>query len=418
MKNSYAGLCLAAAVPLVFASAAMAQTTGADAAYELTGTSISGAGAASKTILTAPVDSASAAIKTEAGLYLYPSLFTGYGRNTNINSSSTSPASSNFVNVAPTLIGEMKNKGDRYTAIVSLDSTNFENSSQDNYTNSELTLAGDNYFTSRARLGWSIGQVGGSDARGSKLTTSTSVEAWKSTNLDGRFIYGAPEASGRLELDLGSRGKTYDNYAVGNLNQALIAGRAFYRLGTRTMALTEIRQAKTAYSSSLATDSNTERQYYVGVTWEATAATTGIVKLGTMTKDFDAAGKSGYNGASWEATVRWLPLTYSAFELQTARSTADASGIGSFEVRTSSNLSWNHKWTQSLESRASLGVLNTEFTGASRTDNASTVALAIDYAVLRWLKMGVDFATTDNSSNAANGAFKRDVFMFTLNASL
>jgi polysaccharide biosynthesis protein VpsM len=418
MKISYESALLALALPAFFANSAVAQTTGTDAPYALTGTSISGAGAASKTILTAPVVASSAAIKTEAGLYLYPSLLTGYGRNTNINSSATSPVASNFVNVAPKIIGEMKNNGDRYTAVVSLDSTNFDSSSADNFTNSEITLAGDNYFTPRARLGWSVGQVGGNDARGSKQTGSNSPEAWRSTNLDGRFIYGAAEASGRLEVDLGTRGKVYDKYALGNMDQTLIAGRALYRLGTRTMALTEVRQSKSAYTSSLATDSNTERQYYVGLTWEATAATTGIVKVGTMTKDFDAAGKSGYNGGSWEATVRWLPLTYSQFELQSARSTADSSGVGNFEIRTSSNLSWNHKWTQSLVSRASLGVLNTEFTGANRTDTANTLGLAMDYSVLRWLKLGVDLANTDNSSNTANGAFKRNVFMFTLNASL
>jgi hypothetical protein len=55
------------------------------------------------------------------------------------------------------------------------------------------------------------------------------------------------------------------------------------------------------YDSALSTEDNTERRYYLGYTWDATAATTGVVKIGRMTKDFDAAGRAGYSGSSWEA---------------------------------------------------------------------------------------------------------------------
>jgi hypothetical protein len=38
--------------------------------------------------------------------------------------------------------------------------------------------------------------------------------------------------------------------------------------------------------------------------------------------------------------------------------------------------------------------------------------------VLRWLKMGIDMTQTDNRSNVVGADFKRNVTMFTLNASL
>jgi hypothetical protein len=443
MKTKYSLLCAAAVLPMAFSSVAHAQSAAPAApepdvgsyslkgsalkapvaTYELTGTSISGSSNSATAILTAPVSQGALAYKTESGVYFYPTVFAGAGYNDNVQSAATNAIGSNFLNVAPQLVGELKHKGDRYTALVSLDSTSYSNSSNDNANKSEFELAGDNYFTSRARAGWSIGQVNGSDPRNAtNFAPSAEIDRWHSTNLNGRLIYGAAEAQGRVEVDLGRQDKTYDNNrtvtSVADLTLTSVAARGFYRLGTRTQALIEFRDAKANYLSSLSTDSNTERRYYAGLTWEATAATTGIVKVGRMTKDFDLSSKAGFGGSSWEATVRWLPRTYSAFDLQTSRVTADPTGFGNYLLNTSTNLTWNHKWTQSLSSRVAVGVLNSEFVGTPRTDTINSYALTVDYAVMRWLKVGVDYANTDNSSTSAASSYKRNVTMLTLNATL
>lgn len=444
MKNNYAMLCMAAAlpfaVPTVFAqnqaptqpavedaytlkvpAAPASQVSGTG--YELKGTTISGATAApSQPILTAPVGDA-AAYKTDSGVYLYPTAFVGMGYNDNLQSSSTNKISSSMVNLAPQLIAEMKHKGDRYTALVSVNNVNYASSSADNSTNSEFKVAGDNYFTARARAAWSLGQVRSTDPRGANnRPISAEPDRWTSNNVDGRFIYGAPEAQGRLELDLGSTNKTYDNNrattAVADVAVNSYATRLFYRLGTRSLMLGEYRNAKANYASALSTDSNAEQRYYVGLTWDATAATTGIIKLGRMTKDFDAAGKGGFGGDSWEGSVRWAPLTYSAFDFQTSRSAVDSTGFGNYSLLTSNNISWNHKWTRSLTTRAAVGLVKTDFGGTTRSDSATNYALTVDYAVLRWLKIGVDWAGTDSTSNVPAGEFNRNITMFTLNASL
>jgi hypothetical protein len=444
MKNNHAVLCVAVALPFaasaVFAqNQATAQPIVEDAytlkvptapasqvsgtAYELKGTTISGATTApSQPILTSPVGDA-AAYKTDSGVYLYPTVFVGMGYNDNLQTTSNNQISSSLINVAPQLIAEMKHKGDRYTALVSVNNVNYASSTADNSTNSELKIAGDNYFTARARAAWSLGQVRSTDPRGANnRPISAEPDRWTANNVDGRFVYGAPEAQGRLELDLGNTNKTYDNNrantAVADVSVGSVASRAYYRLGTRSLALGEIRNAKINYVSSLSTDSNTERRYYVGLTWDATAATTGIIKLGRMTKDFDLAGRQGYEGVSWEASVRWMPLTYSTIDLQTSRSTAEPSGFGNYAINTGSDLTWNHRWTRSLTTRAALGLVKTDFAGTTRSDSATSYALTMDYAVLRWLKIGVDWAAIDSTSNEPAAAFKRNVTMFTLNASL
>lgn len=451
MRKNYITMLLVSALPFGFASTATAQSTTSTqpaaatdagqynlksttlpapgsnvqqsgaANYELSGTRISGISSGSTdVIMTTPVGDA-AAYKTESGIYLYPTAFAGMGYNSNVGSSSANEVGSSMLILAPQLVAEMKNKGDRYTALVSGTSTRYASSAQDNTTGSELKLAGDNYFSSRARAGWSVGVLNGSDPRQAAIRTS--VDKFHTTSLNGRLIYGAPEASGRLELDLGTQDKSYDNNRATterlDLTLNSVAGRAYYRLGSRSLALGEIRNSQSKYASALAAASNnTERRYYAGLTWDTTAATTGIVKVGRMTKDFDQGNVPGFSGPSWEATVRWMPLTYSVVDLQTAKSTSDSTGVGGFEVRTSNDVTWNHKWSQSLTSRVALGRLATDFSGAGRKDTAINYALTMEYAVRRWLKVGIDLAGTDNTSTDPVAEYKRTVTMFTLNASL
>lgn len=413
-------VCSAAAFQLLFSASVARAQTDATTPYELKGTSISGSSTKSKAILTTPVDPDAAPVKTESGLYLYPSVFAGYGYSSNVNASPAAPIASNFWNVAPQLVAEMKNGGDRYTALVSADSTSYQSSTADNVTNSEIALAGDNYFNSRARMGWAASSVGGNDARGTTQSGSNTPEAWRDNGLKGTLIYGAPEAMGRLELDLGVNTKVYDKYSLGDLNGNTIAGRGFYRLGDRTFALVEVAQTKTSYKSSSSTDSNTARKYYAGVTWEATAATTGIFKVGRMTKDFDAAGKEGFNGGSWEATARWTPLTYTVVDLKTSKGAFDATGLGNYELRTNTSVNWKHKWSQSVTSSVAAGTLVTEFAGAAngRIDTANSFSIGMEYSLRRWLRVGLDYTSKDATSNIANQAYKSNIAMFTLNASL
>ncbi len=444
MKKNYAMLCIAAVLPCAVPNALAQTQTPAQAAvedayilkvptapatqvggtgYELKGTSISGAVTApNQPILTTPVGAA-APFKTESGLYLYPTVSAGMGYNDNIQSSPSNPTSSNVFTLAPQLVAEIKNHGDRYTALATVNAVNYASSSADNATNSEFKLAGDNYFTARARAAWAFGQVRSTDPRG---TTDRAVQAepdrWTSNNIDGRFIYGAPEAPGRVELDLGTRNKSFDNNrataGVGDNTAVSYAGRLYYRLGSRTQAFGEYGNTKTDYSAVFSKETNTEQRYYLGLTWDASAATTGVVKLGRINKDFAAAGRDGYSGDSWEASLRWLPLTYSSVDLRTSRTTADATGFGNYVINTNTGVNWSHKWTQSLSSRAALGRLKADYAGTNRTDNTTNYGLAVDYSLYRWLKLGVDWTSVDDSSNLSNFSYKRNITMFTLNASL
>lgn len=378
-------------------------------------------GGGDEVILTAPVPERAAPIKTESGLWHYPAVSVGVGHNDNVVATETNPVGSNFLSLSTDIVSELKRQGDRYTASLSVDRTTYASAHDDNFTNYEVSLAGDNYFSQRARLGLAVGYLSRSDPRGStNRPVSATPDRWTAPVAEGVFIYGAPGAQGRVEFDVRHLGKRYQNNRlyteIADLDRTEVAGRFFLRMGSHSMALVEIRNAGNDYKSSLSSDDNTERRYYAGVTWEATAATTGTLKVGRMTKTFDQTGRPGYSGSSWEGIVRWLPRTYSAFDLQLFKEAADSTGVGNYVLGSGNVLAWNHKWTGYVGSRLAVGSYSYKYAGTTRTDDVRSYSATLGYDVLRWMTLGLDFARTDRSSTDPDAAFKRNVFMFTLNA--
>src|SRR5258706_10067848 len=96
----------------------------------------------------------------------------------------------------------------------------------------------------------------------------------------------------------------------------------------RTELLAQVGHRNIDYSLSTSTQSSTEDRFLVGVKWEATAATTGTAKFGQMTKKFDSAGRQDFSGSSWDVGVRWSPLSYSVFDISSAKQTAESTGVG------------------------------------------------------------------------------------------
>lgn len=391
------------------------------APYEIPGTGVGGAGTSTQVILTAPA--LGAPIRTESGIFLYPSIFIGLGYNDNVLNSKFNKLGSSLLNVSPQAMAEIKRRGDRYTALLVANQTSYSDSSHDNFTNYETWFAGDNYFTARARMGWTLGQVSASDPRGASLrATSTAPDHWNAPTLRGRFIYGAPEAAGRIEVDVDTKHKRYDNNRrvteIADRNDTGLAGRFYFRLGSRSHAQVEVSRQVLDYPSAAAVDDNTARRLYLGYTWGASAITSGSIKIGRMTKRFDQPGHDQYSGGSWEATLRWMPRTYSALEFLSARLAEDPSGLGSYLLNTRHALSWKHQWAQSFNTVAATNLNKTQYAGTSRLDNVHGFSLTASYNFRPWMTTGVDFSNTRLQSSDPAAEWNRKVIMFTATLTL
>ena len=398
----------------------------ATAGYELRGTSAAGfPGSASPLTETGR----GAPIVFENGIAVRPSLLFGVLHNDNLLSSPSSvPAvSSTGYNMVAGAVAEITTPAGRYSLNYSGNFARYTSSSADNYNHNNLSLGGDNTFafTNRVRVGWNAVLNQGSDPRGSTdRPLSTGPDLWHSSTVNGLFSYGAAQATGRLELaaSLGEKRYTSNRLytAAADTDTTGLGGRFLYRVMPKTTMVFEIQNTHVAYIDDVYSLDNTTRQYNVGVTWLATAATTGSFMVGGTTKRFSASNQPDYSGATWTGTIRWSPLTYSIVDIVTSKSTADSTGgLGSYTVNTNFNVAWNHNWTSYISSRVAVGQLTSDYVGFNRKDDSKIYDLGYFYALSRRLRAGLDWTLTDRSSTPNPlFAFKRNVVMLSIEGTL
>jgi len=395
------------------------QPTVLTGAYDLAG--IGRRDTTQEAILTAPV--AGVPYRFENGVFVFGSALAGLGHNDNVQGLSVGGASSVVLSVQPRLVAELKKSGDRYTLLYSGNFTRFTNSSADNFNNHELTVAGDNYFSSRSRLGWSAGYIASTDPRGSTdRVTSAEPDRWHAPTLKALYAYGAKEAQGRVELEGSYQNKRYDNNrsvtVASDVDITGLAGRFFYRVMPRTSAVAEIRRIDSNYSLATSLNDNVDTRFLVGVTWDATAKTSGSFKVGHLRKNFSSVGRSDGSGSTWEGSIRWAPLTYSVVDVITGRSLADSTGVGDYITSTGATVVWNHNWTSYVSSRVTLSNTKADFANAGRVDRTTGAGLGVFYGFGSRYRVGLELAYTNRNSNQDAFDFKRNTTFVSLEGNL
>lgn len=394
--------------------------TAASPSYQVTGSGVA-SGRAPGGLMTPRARGHGAAVTD--GIRVYPAIQVGLGYNDNVASSNINPIGSLIQFYRPEIVGEVKSGSDRFTLSYHGNYGRYANSSADDYDNHEVWLAGDKYFTSRARVGWGVGHLQSTDARGSTdVGVLSEPNRWHAPVVRAIGAYGAKDAIGRIEVEASMTQKRYENnLAQTQINDAdlgMLSGRFFYRVMPKTSLVFELRNSSSNYILSTSNRDNTETRAYVGATWDITDKTSGTVKVGPASKKFKSSLYSDSTRASWEASVRWMPLTYSSLDLMAMRAPSDSTGQGDYLQNTSTTLIWNHRWTNAFSSRASVGSFGTDYVNDPRADEITNYSLGGYLDVGKNLRLSVDYTRSLRSSNQANNDYRRNVVMFGIEAFL
>lgn len=306
----------------------------------------------------------------------------------------------------------------------------YQDHSDDNYTDHNLSADAHFEFSQRSVLDLKAAYQKSHEARGTGLsgtggiaTSITSPLEYDIQTVGFDYMYGAPSATGRVQFYGDHLEREYQNFRAitkGRDNTEVTLGTIFfYKVMPKTSLLFEIRNKDIDYdvdpASSL--DSNTWK-YLVGATWEGTAKTTGTIKLGFSDKDFDSASRKDVTTASWEAAVRWEPRTYSVVDISTSRSNVESNGTGDFIDTKNYNVNWNHAWSNIINTDLGLGFSNENYKGSNREDDTTSFNAGVNYDMRRWLTFGLGYKYSDIDSNLANTDYDKNLVMLTVNASL
>jgi hypothetical protein len=356
---------------------------------------------------------------------LYPALGLNLRYDDNIFFTNANKKDSFISVVSPVVRYETRTPSGTYNLIAKGDFATYWDSHSDSYNDYQILGQGNWQFTGRTAAQVRLEHFRSHDPRGSTdRPVGTEPDVWRADSATGIFGYGTPGARGRIEVEGGYLSKRYENNRTvtrsADRDVAFGGGTFYWRVMPRTNLLFQVRDTDINYTLSGSTLDSNELRLLGGITWEATAKTTGIFKLGHVRKDFDSATRQDFSGIGWEASVRWNPLTYSTIQFTSAREPVESTGTGDFIISQIYYLLWTHAWSERVTSTVSTGYRTDDFRGGvtTRSDDTSTAGLRLTYRFRRNISFSGEYTFTDRSSNAPFVSYNRNVIMFSVGATL
>jgi hypothetical protein len=330
---------------------------------------------------------------------------TGVGYDDNLFLTEHNERSSGFYVISPGLRIDARSPNSVLQFSHQIQVGRYWTSHNDDYIDTTTLAQADMAFSNRSfgRIGMSY--IAAHDPRGSTdRAISSRPDEYKIFSPGATYAFGAPGAQGRVELYYTYMNKRYDNNRditrFSDRDQQDYGTALYVRVAPKTYVLGEVRQTDIDYKIT-SPFSGQERRYYAGVTWEATALTTGTLKYGRLKRTFDSPTPSA-STASWEGVVVWAPRTYSVLEFTTSRQTNESSGQGRFIITELYQLGWNHQWSSYMTSGVTARWQRDEYQGFDRTDDTRSLGFRVGYKFRPWLTLGAEYTHTNRDSNLSN----------------
>lgn len=365
------------------------------------------------------------------GLEIKPALSLAIGRNDNVSLANAGKISSNFTKLSPKVSVEMPTHGQVYSATYYGIYTNYSSSTLDNFNDHNFGLAAKNDWSTRVNSLINIDYIKGHDGRNALgIANSTFKQLWHTTGVKGMVHYGADGAQGQFELTAGQLAKRYDTNNGGtnlpgtgtslfNNDATNLMGAFFYKVAPATHMIVQAGTTSFRYLDAAAkTRDSKEQQYMVGVKWDATAKTTGSIKVGKVNKSFNLGTFPSASATAWDANMTWSPLTYSIVNVALSQKAAESYGVGSSVVSQDSNVDWTHGWSSYIKSKLSFGDGVDTYQAINQVNKRQTYGAKLTYEVNRWLSAGVEYQNTKRNSTSPALTYTQNITMLLLDGTL
>lgn len=327
--------------------------------------------------------------------------------------------SSWITSIIPTLQFTAEGRKSGYELTYQAVSDIFHSSGDDNNTDHHINFDASFEFNSRNSLTLNAGYH---DVEETASDGADNInDQYTTKNFGGVYTYGAETA--RMQLDIGGNFEKlrYSDGTLENENKerdtTALASTFYYSVTPKTKLLLEGRHTDYDYETNSRLDS-TSVAGLLGATWEATAKTTGTVKLGREKKDFDDSSIDNASKGMWEVGILWMPRTYSRVNLTTRQGFDEGdSGASIIESREHA-VSWEHDWTARLTSQLEYSQARKDYQDITREDDLQNYGIGLTYQVYRWLDVGIGYQYSETDSNVSGESFERNIYAITVGASL
>jgi hypothetical protein len=355
-------------------------------------------------------------------LYFTPFFGAAVGHDDNLFYSNANRKASNLYVLSPGLRFDARDASKVFSVSYQSQYGVYTSSRNDDYWDHNVAAAFDAIMAPKLYGQVSYVFVHGHDPRGlTDRPTQETPDKYEDQKPGVTLAYGSPGAAGRIEAYYSYEMRKYINNretTVGSDRDIPEFGGAFYwRVMPRTSLVFEARRTDQNYLLPSSPFDSKEDRYYAGVTWEATAATSGTIKVGQLRKRFES-DLPGYSGTSWEGLVTWLPRTYSRFDFYSARYPIESTGLGSFILADASGVVWTHNWNSFVSTGLNARYEKDKYQGFSRNDDVASLGIRVGYKFRRWLTFGAEYTYVKRDSSLDQYDYNKNLYFLTATASM
>lgn len=331
--------------------------------------------------------------------FLYPSVGVGVSTDDNINRTPIARESATIYHLRPALGIQSSINATRFVVGYDGDYAKYSGTSFDdlyNYDDHHL-YAGMAGYGRKSGYNLTVDYKRGHDS-----TSGNSIDdnlrrfdQWDRYTLQGSTDIGARGARINIRLDGLLQTKRQDLLTSIDYDTAALGAMLKLRLGGKTYGVIEGGWRRWDYLNS---NADADRFYTrVGLSWEATAKTKGILSYGTEKYNPDNPGdpiiSAGFGPAfgsnektknsTWQGSIDWEVRSRDLIRVGTYRGARNSNGTGSHSISTRYNIGWTHDW--SARFRSNLGYMaGTEvYKGTDRDDDLVRYNLDLSYKFRR-----------------------------------
>lgn len=335
--------------------------------------------------------------------------------------------------VSPRIEAISENNGNSFRLAGEINEANYSATDEDDYTDWRIDADAHLQMNVRNSLDFNAGFFRTRETRGTGFSQGgflpTTPDRYEETTYGASYQLGTSESLGRLVLSANSYDKSYRNNRITTQfrdREDMQWSAAFYwNISSRTDVFIEYLNTDIDYGTDPlvvtgAPDSldSDEDYFFIGVSWEASASTTGSVKVGRGEKDFSDLDRGKQDLTSWEANILWEPLSYSAVNFTASQGFDEATGVGNALEARRYSINWQHQWSDNLRSTLNWYTSDDVYNGSSRQDDIDALSFRLDYSIQRWFDVYVSFSQDERSSNFGNFNYEQNVAAIGFQASL
>lgn len=292
----------------------------------------------------------------------------------------------------------------------------YEESSEDNYSDTSLGLNANIEFTAKHRLSVSAATADSHQNRGTGFNigdgqAQNEVDTFNQNDLSLRYSYGRESTAAQLDFyysissvnfdqrldDLGN-----DRTLIRDRQDSILGAEFSYAMTAKTSLVLDLNHSELDYDVETGLG-NTVDALLVGVSWQASAKTRGRVLIGRQDRELVLGGSSD-NGI-WQIGVEWSPKSYSTFSFSSSKSNQASIGIGNGRTATSTSISWNHAWSSQISSNVIYSIQDTNFIGTNSSTESDTTDIRLSYLLDSNMSISFSYRSSDRTSDSLNNQF-------------